>query len=104
MAVRIFWNREASSYIRSRSARYPAAVDVDPAWTQEVLEDPDLVVFDPDPKSRIGATRYIGDSPSAEAVLVVIVYRDLNGDVHGVNAWPATGVDLDVYQQGGRNG
>jgi hypothetical protein len=32
------------------------------------------------------------------------VYRDLNGDVHGVNAWPATGVDLDVYQQGGRNG
>jgi hypothetical protein len=30
-------------------------------------------------------------------VLVVIVYRDLDGDLHGMNAWPASGRDLTTY-------
>jgi hypothetical protein len=30
-------------------------------------------------------------------VLVVIAYRDLDGDLHGMNAWPATGRDLAIY-------
>jgi hypothetical protein len=31
-------------------------------------------------------------------VLVVIAYRDLDGDLHGINAWPATGADLRAYE------
>ncbi len=27
-------------------------------------------------------------------------YRDLDGDLHGVNAWPATGADLKFYEEG----
>lgn len=57
-----------------------------------------------DPKSRIGASRFIGYSPSAGRVLTVIAYRDLDGDVHGVNAWPATGADLKLYEEETENG
>jgi len=31
---------------------------------------------------------------------VLIAYRDLDGDLHGINAWPASGADLAVYQEG----
>jgi hypothetical protein len=37
-------------------------------------------------------------------VIVVIAYRDLDGDLHGINAWPATGADLTLYQQGDDDG
>jgi hypothetical protein len=37
-------------------------------------------------------------------VLVVIAYRDLDGDLHRINAWPpATGEDLRVCE-GGHDG
>lgn len=62
------------------------------------------LALEPDPKSRMGASRFIGHSPSAERVIVVIAYRDLDGDLHGVNAWPATGADLRLYQQGDDDG
>jgi hypothetical protein len=29
--------------------------------------------------------------------LVVIAYQDLDGDWHGMNAWPASGRDLAAY-------
>ena len=45
-----------------------------------------------------GASRIIGESTSAGMVLVVIAYRDLDGDLHGINAWPATGPDLAAYE------
>ncbi len=64
------------------------------------MADTDLVALEPDPKSRIGASRFIGHSASAGRVLVVIAYRDLDNDLHGVNAWPATGTDLQVYEEG----
>lgn len=38
-----------------------------------------------------------GFSPSADRVLVVIAYRDLDGDWHGMNVWPASGRDLAAY-------
>lgn len=60
------------------------------------MTDPDLVALEPDPKSRIGAARFIGESVSTGHVLVVIAYRDLGGDLH-VNAWAATGQDLRIY-------
>jgi integrase len=37
-------------------------------------------------------------------VLVVIAYRDLDDDLHGINAWPATGADPKLYQQGDDDG
>lgn len=104
MAERITWDEESGAYIRSRSQRYPGALDIDPEWTQEVMEDPELVCFDHDPKSRVGASRFIGESPAAGSVLVVIAYRDLDGDLHGINAWPATGQDLAIYGKGTEHG
>lgn len=56
--------------------------------------------LEPDPKSRVGAARFIGLSNGAGRVLVVIAYRDLDGDLHGVNAWPAIGADLKIYEEG----
>lgn len=37
----------------------------------------------------------VGD---ARHVLVVIAFRDADGDLYGVNAWPATGADLRFYR------
>lgn len=95
----LIWDVESAGYIRSRSTRYPDGWNVEPSWAQEVLMDEGMVAFERDPKSRMGATRFIGRSPSAGRVLVVIAYRDLEGDLHGINAWPATGADLKIYLQ-----
>ncbi len=77
--VELQWDEDDANYISSRSIRYPGAVDIDPAWTQEVFEDGRLVVLEPYPTSRVGAAGFIGHSPSAERVLVVIAYQDLDG-------------------------
>ncbi|MCK0114347.1 hypothetical protein MWU75_19600 [Ornithinimicrobium sp. F0845] len=100
MSAELHWDAESIAYITDRSRRYPGAVNIDPSWTREVLTDVDLVALEPDPKSRMGASRFIGHSQSAGRVLVVIAYRDLDGELHGVNAWPATGADLQIYQEG----
>lgn len=100
----VHWADEDAEYISSRSHRYPGAVDIDPAWTQEVLDDVQLVVLEPYPASRVGATGFIGHSPSADRVLVVIAYQDLDGDWHGLNAWPASGRDLATYVEGDADG
>lgn len=89
MGEEIQWDPDAIAYIRSRGDRYPDSLGIEPQWTQEVMDDRDLLALEPDPKSRIGASRFIGHSRSA---------------VHGVNAWPATGADLTLYQQGDPNG
>jgi hypothetical protein len=98
--VVVFWDEQDATYVASRSARYPGAVDIEPAWTVEVFSDERLVVLDPYPSSRVGATGFIGNSPSAQRVLVVIAYRDLDGDLHGLNAWPASSRHLATYQEG----
>jgi hypothetical protein len=41
---------------------------------------------------------FIDESPTAGTVLVVIVYRDLDGVLRGVNVWPATDLDLEIYR------
>jgi len=102
--VGFYWDEADAAYISSRSSRYPGAIDIAPDWTQEVLNDERLVVLDPYPASRIGATGFIGYSATAQHVLVVIAYRDLDGDWHGLNAWPASGRDLAAYQEGERDG
>ena len=93
------WADEDADYIRTRSARYRDAIDIQPEWTQEVLADERLVELSPYPTSRVGAVGFIGWSDAARRVLVVIAYRDLDGDLHGMNAWPATGRDLAVYNE-----
>jgi hypothetical protein len=100
----IQWDPRAAAYIRSRGVRYPDGAAIEPEWTQEVMTDVDLLALEPDPKSRMGASRFIGHSRSGGRVLVVIAYRDLDGDLHGINAWPATGADLKLYQQGDDDG
>ena len=104
MGEEIQWDPNAMAYVRSRGARYPDGLDIEPQWTQEVMADVNLLALEPDPKSRMGASRFIGHSQSAGRVLVVIAYRDLDGDLHGINAWPATGADLKLYQQGDEDG
>jgi hypothetical protein len=37
-------------------------------------------------------------------VVVVVAYRNLDGDLHGINIWPATGANLALYQQGDDDG
>jgi hypothetical protein len=104
MGEEIYWDPDAIAYIRSRGDRYSDGADIEPDWTQEVMADDDLLALEPDPKSRMGASRFIGHAPSAGRVIVVIAYRDLDGDLHGINAWPATGTDLKLYHQGDDDG
>lgn len=94
------WAPEDVAYIGSRSERYPGALDIDVSWVEEVRADPHLVQVTPYPRSRAGASAFIGRSPTTDRVLVVIAYPDLDGDWHGMNAWPASGRDLATYLKG----
>lgn len=105
MIERIRWDAEAAAYIRSRSQRYPAGTDVEPEWTQEVMADTELLAFEPDPKSRMGASRFIGYSSSAGRVIVVIAHRDLDGDLHGRQMPGLRQVRTEkLYEQGDDDG
>jgi hypothetical protein len=97
--VELWWAEEDADYIRRRSSRYSGALDLQPAWTQEVMADEHLLELSPYPASRVRASGFIGYSPSAGRVLVIIAYRDLDGECHGMNAWPASGRDLTTYRK-----
>lgn len=100
MGETIWWSDAEADYIRSRPQRYPGGMGVEPEWASEVMDDDELLALEPDPKSRMGASRFIGFSVSVGRVLTVIAYRDADGDLHGINAWPATGADLKLYREG----
>lgn len=104
VSEQLLWDDDSAAYIGSRSSRYPDAMDIHITWTQEVMTDPEMVALKPDPKSRIGVSRFIGRSSTAGRVLVVIAYRDLDNDLLGVNAWPATGLDILIYEEGTDDG
>ncbi len=93
------WAPEDVAYIASRSTRYPGALDIDLDWVKEALADPRLIQITPYPRSRVGASAFVGHSAAADRVLVIIAYQDLDGDWHGMNAWPVSGRDLDTYQE-----
>lgn len=97
--VELWWAEEDADYIRSRSTRYRGALDLEPKWTLEVMADEHLVELSPYPASRVRASGFIGYSPAAGRVLVVIAYRDLDCELHGMNAWPASGRDLATYRR-----
>ena len=98
MAGSLWWDEEDAQHIRTRSTRYPGAVDLEPAWTLEAAADPDSLVRQPDAKSRAGYTRLIGHPPSTGALLTVIIDPH---DGSGVTAWIARGADLRLYLQKG---
>jgi len=100
LVVEIQWDPEDVDYIQSRSMRYPHALDIRVDWTHEALADPLLVEVTPYPRSRLRASGFIGWSSGANRIVVVIGYRDLDGDLHGINAWPASGRDLATYTEG----
>ena len=100
MGEELIWDEESAEYIRSRPERYPGGRAIEPEWAQQVMDDVDLIAFEPDPKSRMGASRFIGRSDAVGRVLVVIAFRDADGDLHGINAWPASGADLRFYLEG----
>jgi len=97
--VWIEWADEDAEHIATRSRRYPSALDITTGWTQEAVNDDYAVVIDPFPGSRIGAAAFVGYSPSAGRVLVVIAYLHVDGRWHGRSAWPATGRNLALYEK-----
>jgi hypothetical protein len=96
----IEWAEPDAAYIGSRSQRYPGALDLSVGWTQEAADDERAIKLDPYPRSRVRAAAIVGYSAGAGRVLVVVAYRDLAGGWHGMNAWPATGADLALYEKG----
>lgn len=73
------------------------------AEASEALADPDALLFDPDPKSTSSkSARLLGYSPTATAVLAVILVRreERPGAWWGANAWRANSTDRQTYREG----
>ncbi len=99
LIVEVNWSNAAVDHLAS-SKRCPGALDLEVAWTVEAVNDVDAVQVDPYWTSCTNALAIIGYSAAAGAVLVVLVYRNLGGDLHGLTAWPTTGRALRVYTDG----
>ncbi len=97
MVAHLWWDDEDAEHIRTRSARYPGADDIEPDWTLEAADDVHRIVREPDPRSRAGYVRIIGRSSTAGFVLTVIVDPL---DWSGVTAWKTSGADLRAYLEG----
>jgi hypothetical protein len=99
----IEWDHEAADHIRTRSAHYAGAVGVEPAWTVEVVNDPDRLVDKPDPISaHLNSVRVIGYSATARAVVTVLALRDVRGVLCGASAWRTRGAPLRQYLEEAR--
>ena len=87
----IDWDAESAEHIRTRSRRYDGAVDIEPDWTREVVNDPDRLVEESDPSSaNVNSVRAAGYSPSAQTVITVVAPW-AEGVLHGASAWKTTG-------------
>jgi hypothetical protein len=95
--VSVDWSKRAD-YIWQRHG-------IEPAWADEAVNDDHGIWLVPDPASRSGhAVRLIGYSPSAAAVLtVILVAADADpdeppdADWWGSNAWRANDRDYRLY-------
>lgn len=98
MPETIAWDDDAAEHLRTRSTRYPGAMDIDPAWTLDVVNDPERLVDEPDPRSvHANSVRIVGYSPAARMVITIVALRDTNGVLHGASAWKTTGAALRQY-------
>lgn len=61
----------ADRYGRGGLKRYPGSAGIEPDRPQQVIDDVDLAALHPDPKSRMGTSRFFGLSDDAGRVLVV---------------------------------
>lgn len=97
--MRVDWSRRVD-YIGVRHG-------ISVAWADEAVTDRHVVWQAPDPASRSGlAVRVIGYSPSARAVLtVILVAADADsderpdGDWWGSNAWVSNQQDRSLYSE-----
>jgi uncharacterized DUF497 family protein len=72
---------------------------VNSRWADEALDDPDALVYVPDPASKSGrGIRTVGYSVSAVAVLTVITLED-KGVLYGVNAWRSNETEQRRYRE-----
>lgn len=70
------------------------------AWAQEAWDDPAALVVDPDPAGQSGRTiRVIGYSPTARAVLVLILVKD-EDQLVAASAWRANASHRRRYAEG----
>jgi hypothetical protein len=96
---RVDWSKRAD-YIRHRH-------QVESAWADEAVADPEACWLDPDPASISGlSVRVIGYSGSADAVLTVILLHGdadpdepADGSWWGVNAWSANERDQQKHRE-----
>lgn len=96
---RINWEHRGE-YIRTRSQRRVGDTDIEPAWADEAVADPDAARLVPDPASKSGQTiRVIGYSVTAGLVVTVILLPT-EDEVIGVNAWKANDSDIRRYRKG----
>ena len=67
----------------------------------EALNDPEALLFDPDPKSKSRTSaRVIGYSSTAGGVLVVILVHRNQDRWWGANGWRANSSDRRIYREG----
>lgn len=73
------------------------------AQANEVLEDPDRVLIQPDYNSKSGKSdRVIGYSLSYGDLLSVILLRE-EGNLYGVNGWRSNKKDRAIYSEGSQS-
>ena len=104
MAERVDWSKRAE-YIKHHH-------NVETAWADEAVADPDAVWLDPDPVSASGlSVRVIGYSHSAHAVLSVVLLPAgadpgdrPHGEWWGANAWRSNARDRRMYEQAQQGG
>jgi hypothetical protein len=52
---------DAGEHLRTRSTRYPGAIDIDPAWPVDVVNNPERLPDEPDPRSvHTNSVRIVG--------------------------------------------
>lgn len=97
----VTWTPGQAEHVRTRSSRYPGAVNLEPEWATEAAMDPKRR-FGVDPASKTGeGIRVVGRSATAAQVLTVILIPSEHpptGAWLGVTAWVTKGRDLRDYE------
>ena len=69
----VTWTAGQAEHVRTRSSRYPGAVNLEPEWATEAVMDPKRR-FGLDPASKTGeGIRVVGRSATSGQVLTVIL-------------------------------
>jgi hypothetical protein len=96
------WSPEQTDHIRTRSARYLDAFDIEPEWATEAALDPRARIgLDPSSKTGEGI-RVTGRSIGAGRVLTVVLLPAAHpptGSWLGATSWVTKGRDLRDYRE-----